>query len=253
MTHGKEIPLKIEVFSDGEDSDFLIHNPKEIKSILSAIGKRRSRAALYYDEGNNFVLSLIIAVDDKGVWIDAAPNEHDNQRIVNSKHLIFVSTHNQAKVQFVTTAICKDNFEGKTALHIPIPKELMRLQRRDYYRLIAKEPNALKCAFSPASAKSAPSMNVTIMDISVGGVGLVCEEHEIELEAGKIYPDCKIELPEVGTLNATLQVKNTFEITGLHGTINRRAGCVFVDPGGQTSMMLHRYVALMQQRTPKDY
>ena len=50
MVKEKEIPLKIEVFSNNEDSEFLIHSKHEIKHILQAINERRSRAALYYNE-----------------------------------------------------------------------------------------------------------------------------------------------------------------------------------------------------------
>lgn len=248
MAREKEIPLKIEVFTDGSESDYLIHSRKEIQSILKTIAQRKTRSALYFDEGHRFILTLVLAVDEEGLWIDDAPSELDRRHILNSKHLVFVSTHNQTKVQFVSATVTEVIFEGHPALYLPLPGKLLRLQRRDYFRLSTPEPNALKCTLRPIPEKAHLTHDVTIMDISIGGVGLVCEEHEIELVPGSVYPDCQIELPGVGTLTASLQVKNTFEITERNGKVRRRAGCVFVKPDGKTTMLLQRYVALMQQQ-----
>jgi c-di-GMP-binding flagellar brake protein YcgR len=89
------------------------------------------------------------------------------------------------------------------------------------------------------------------MDISIGGVALICEESGVELKPGMIYKQCLIELPEIGTLEATIEVKNTFVITDRSGKVNRRAGCVFVKPDGKTCMLLQLYVAQMQRQQAK--
>jgi c-di-GMP-binding flagellar brake protein YcgR len=86
------------------------------------------------------------------------------------------------------------------------------------------------------------------MDISVGGMALVCEQSGVELHPGMVYEHCQIELPGIGSLEATIEVKNTFEITDRNGKVKRRAGCVFVKPDGLTTMLLQRYVAQMQQQ-----
>ena len=58
MVKEKEVPLKIEVFSNNEDSEYLIHSKIEIQNILRTIFERGTRAALYYNEGNSFVLTI---------------------------------------------------------------------------------------------------------------------------------------------------------------------------------------------------
>ncbi|ADE10853.1 flagellar brake protein [Sideroxydans lithotrophicus] len=244
----KEIPLKIEMFSADEENDYLVSNPKEIVSILQTIAQRKSRVALYYNEGNSMVLTMILAVDDHGVWVDAASNPHDNRLIERSKRIIFVTTHNQAKVQFVAGDVVLGTYEDAAAFSLALPRKLLRLQRRDYYRLVTPEHGALKCIIRPVASQAHIQHEVTVMDISIGGVALVCEASGIELQPGMVYEHCQIELPEVGKLEATIEVKNTFEITDRNGKVKRRAGCVFVKPDGKTTMQLQRYVAQMQQR-----
>lgn len=247
-TKAKEIPLKIELFSSDEENDFLIVNPKEILSILHTIAQHKSRVALYYNEGNSMVLTMILAADEHGIWVDAASNPLDNRHIERSNRIIFVSTHNQAKVQFVASSATLGLYENAPAFNFSLPRKLLRLQRRDYFRLITPGPDALKCVISPIPDKAHIQHEITVMDISIGGVALVCEESGVELQPGMMYEHCQIDLPEIGTLEATIEVKNTFEVTDRNGHVKRRAGCVFVKPDGRTSMLLQRYVSQMQQR-----
>jgi flagellar brake protein len=244
----KEIPLKIELFSKDDENEYLISNPKEIVSILQTIAQRKSRVALYYNEGISMVLTLILAADENGVWIDAASNPQDNRLIERSKRIIFVSSHNQAKVQFIATDAMLGTYEEAPAFSLALPLKLLRLQRRDYYRLVTAETGALNCIIRPVADQAHVQQEVTVMDISIGGVALICEQTGVELQPGMVYEHCQIELPEIGTLEAAIEVKNTIEITDRSGKVKRRAGCVFVKLDGKTTMLLQRYVALMQQR-----
>lgn len=244
----KEIPLKIELFSSDQENEFLVTTPKEIISILQTIAQRKSRVALYYNEGNSMVLTMILAADENGVWIDAASNPLDNRHIERSNRIVFVSTHNQAKVQFVASSAILGTYENAPAFLLTLPRKLLRLQRRDYYRLVTPETHALKCVIRPTPDKAHIQHEITVMDISIGGIALVCEASGIELQPGMVYEHCQIELPDVGTVETSIEVKNTFEVTDRNGNIKRRAGCVFIKPSGQATMLLQRYVAQMQQR-----
>ena len=64
--------------------------------------------------------------------------------------------------------------------------------------------------------------------------------------AGETYTDCRIELPGLGTLVATVQVKNLFDVTSPSGNVIKHAGCEFMQLDGKMSMLLQRYVAVMQ-------
>jgi c-di-GMP-binding flagellar brake protein YcgR len=193
------------------------------------------------------VLTMILAADESGLWVDAASNPLDNRHIERSNRIVFVSTHNQAKVQFVASSATMGMFENAPAFQLALPRKLLRLQRRDYYRLVTPETQALKCIIRPIPEQAHIQHEVTVMDISIGGVALVCEATGIELQPGMTYEHCEIELPDIGTVETTIEVKNTFEVTDRNGKIKRRAGCVFVKPSGQTTMLLQRYVAQMQQ------
>jgi c-di-GMP-binding flagellar brake protein YcgR len=250
--HSKEVPLKIEVFANDEENDFILHAPKEILAVLRDIVTHKNRVALYFNDDNSMVLTLLLAVDETGVWVDAAVNPQDNRHIERSSRIVFVSTHNQAKVQWVSSETSQCLFENSAAFFLPLPKKLLRLQRRDFYRLLTREPEALSCIIRPKPDQAHIHQEVTVMDISIGGVALVCKEDSVELQPGMQYQNCEIDLPDIGTISATIEVKNTFEVTARNGVVSRRAGCIFVKPSGETEKMLQRYVAQMQKRVRKN-
>lgn len=243
----KEIPLKIEVFAQDEENDFILHDAREILAVLRDLVQQRNRVALYYDDDSSMVLTLLLAADETGIWVDAAANPLDNRRIERSHRIVFVSTHNMAKVQWVSTETTQGLYQNSAAFFLPLPRKLLRLQRRDYFRLLNTEPDALKCHIRPYAAKKPLHHEVTVMDISIGGIALVCAQDSVELTPGSTYQDCEIELPDVGAVHTGIEVRNVFEVTTRNGEVKRRAGCVFVNPSPEATMMLQRYVAEAQR------
>ncbi len=254
MIKEKEVSLTIEVLSSDKDSEFVIRSKKEIQSILSRIAEQGARVVLYYDGGNNFILTTLLGMDEHGIWLDVGPLPESNQRLAQSKKIVFISSHREVKVQFVVHDIEEVLFENSAAFYLPLPDTLLRLQRRDYFRLPTSVSNPLKCIIpaQPGSPVQSPVRSpipwreVTIMDISGSGVALACAEHDVELQPGMIYPDCLISLPGVGTLTATIQIKNTAKITRHNGVINWRVGCKFIHLNGEMTTLLQRYLAQLQ-------
>lgn len=244
----KEAPLTIEKFYNNEEEKFLIASRKEIQLILHEVVQNKSRAILYFDHGKQFVQTMILGVDLEGIWLDAGPDDALSKPLLNSRDLVLVSLHQQAKIQLENNHVRLATYAGKPAFHMPLPEKLLRLQRRDYFRLaIPADAAPLKCVVPVEGHETATAGEVTIMDISVGGVALVCEEHTVRLQEGQTYPDCRIELPGIGILKVTIQVRNMFELADKQGVATRHAGCEFMNLNGQMSMLLQRYIAQMQR------
>jgi c-di-GMP-binding flagellar brake protein YcgR len=258
MNQKKDVPLKIELFSGGEDSKFSIHSRREILSILKGISQENTRAALYFDDGNDFILTSILKVNEQGLWLDVGSIAASNQHILRSNKIIFISARHQVKVQFVTNRIEHALLDNRAVFYLSLPDTLLRIQRREYFRLTTPALNPLICII-PVSHSSQTdesdlpffSSEVTIMDISGGGVALVCEAHDTELHPGKIYADCKIPLPGVGSISATVKVKNAFEVTLRNGRTSKRAGCEFIQLSGEAATLLQRYVGYLQSEAVK--
>lgn len=249
----KDFPLKFEIFSSEENDKYRLTSKKEIVSILHHIAEKGSRIALYYGGTNDFILTTLLGVDSAGMWLEKSRNNINNQYIANSSKLVFVSSHVQAKIQFTVNHADNVEYQDIPAFYLPLPDNIYRLQRREYYRLMAPANNPLRCTIATGETLGKQPHEFTIMDISCGGVGLTCKETDTELIAGKTYHDCCIDLPEVGRINGTVEVKTLIILSSVSGHIQKRAGCEFKNLDRASNILLQRYVMMMQlsKQTPK--
>jgi len=244
----KETSLTIEQFHDGEESQYLIKSAKEIQLTLRAIAQKKSAAVLYFDHAQRFFKSLLLAVDERGLWLDIGPNAEENKLVLSSDTFTIVTMHQAAKVQFECHQITASSYADRPAFYFPFPAQMVRLQRRNSFRLPVAADTELKCIITSTPSDPALMVSVSIMDISVGGIALVCKGINAPLVAGATISDCYIELPDIGTLTATIRVKTIFDVTSESGVITQQAGCEFVQMDGQMSMLLQRYIGNMQSK-----
>jgi c-di-GMP-binding flagellar brake protein YcgR len=248
-----DIPLKIEILSNGKDDPYRITSVREIEFIFQNIAKSDAHIALYYSEADDFIQTTLLGVDSSGLWLKQDPLKMDNKRIVESKKLIFVSSHLHVKVQFSAEKISATTYQGQPAYFLSLPHSIHRLQRREYYRLITPITDPLLCVIPDTHPEVTEEVleehphQVTIMDISGGGVGLTCTEQDTLLVPGQTYHNCRIDLREIGEFYSTIEVKNLALLSMPNGETVRRAGCEFKNLDGASTIMLQRYVTAMQR------
>jgi flagellar brake protein len=247
----QENSLKIEVLSKERDEKYSISSPKEIKFVMHYIAEKGSRVALYYGNTNDFILTTLLAVDDTGMWLEQSQNDSDNRYVTESNKLTFVSSHFQIKVQFSVSQVHSAMYQGRPAFYLPLPDRLYRLQRREYYRLMTPVTNPLHCVITKEPSPVIKLREFIIMDISCGGVGLTCTETDAELAPGQSYSDCQIELPDLGTIRGTIEVKNLVVLPSKSGNAHKRAGCEFKNLDGASIILLQRYITNMQRTKTK--
>jgi c-di-GMP-binding flagellar brake protein YcgR len=247
----KDIPLKIEIISKEQDDKLRITSPNEIKFVMHYIAEKGNRVALYYGNENDFILTTLLAVDDAGLWLEQSKNEPDKSSVTESSKLIFVSSHLHIKVQFTANKVKSMEYQGRPAFYLPLPDSLYRLQRREYFRLTTPVANPLRCVIADKPSPKKQSREFVIMDVSCGGVGLICMETDTDVTPGQSYLNCQIELPELGSIRATIEVRNLVLLTLQSGVTQRRAGCEFKNLDGAAIILLQRYVTNMQRANSK--
>jgi c-di-GMP-binding flagellar brake protein YcgR len=242
----KDITLKLEVFSSENDDEHCITSTKEIVSILRNIAKKKSRVALYFGGANKFILTTLLAIDAHGLWLEQSTDSTTNEVIAADHNLIVVGTHYNVKIQFSVPHPKLAEYQNYPAFFVPLPDKLFRLQRREYFRLMTPVANPLKCAIPGTNRSHDEAREVTIMDISSSGIALTCEENNTELLPGDCYSECRIELPEFGTITGTIMVKNLAILTDTMGRSYKRAGCELQNLDNSSAILLHRYVLHLQ-------
>jgi len=233
--------------ADGDDaSSFTVSWKKEIVYILRAVMAKTELVSAYFNHGESFILTSIIAVDpDEGlVFLDFGANEETNEKILKSEKIIFVTAHDKVKVQFVSRRIEKVRLDGRDVFRIELPDSLIKLQRRDCYRVTTPIARPLKCI---VLMKGGHKIEMAVADISIGGVGVVLPPADMVVERGMIFNGCNLVLPEIGNIVATMEIRNVFEVTSINGLKTQRAGCQFINLSPNMQSMIQRYIIKVQR------
>ncbi|MBW8077141.1 MAG: hypothetical protein GJU76_03485 [Gallionella sp.] len=243
----KDVTLKVKKFSSDSDEKYRITAAKEIEFVLRNVAVKGSRVALYFGAAKEFILTTLLHVDSHGLWLEQSKNSVTNQQIEADDDLIVVGSHDNVKIQFSAAQPAPVDYQGYPAFFLPLPHTLFRLQRREYFRLMTPVLNPLKCVIPVSDQNIDQPREITIMDISGGGVALTCEENNTELLPGKSYANCRIVLPEFGTISGTIVVRNLAVLTDALGKNYKRAGCELQDMDHPSAGLLHRYVMHLQR------
>jgi c-di-GMP-binding flagellar brake protein YcgR len=244
--------LKIELMQtdDASNDDYMLRSKSEVLTILRSMLKYGTLITVHFNQGQDFLMTslLNIAADGKSLVFDVGSNAEMNKRALASDKLICISNLEKVRIQFVLHGIDLIEYEGRPAFLADVPKALLRLQRRENFRLALPLLQRIKCIIPlKNSAGSMIHMEANILDISGGGIGIIAQSADVELEAGMLIPDCRIELPNVGTILTSLRVRSVFEVTSRNGVRSKRSGCQFIDLSGQMQILIQRYIIKMER------
>ena len=227
-----------------DQSKYLIHSRVGILGILDTLHEAGSLVTAYFGAGNDFLLTSIATVrpDQSEVIMDYGADSAANQRALQARRITFVAAHDRIKIQFVATSVTKVRYGGRDAFGIPIPTELLRLQRREYFRITTPLSRPLKCLIAPQSPAVPGPTEATIIDISCGGVALLDSSEPGNIETGVCFRGCRIILPDAGTVTADILVKSVFDVTLKSGTKHKHVGCEFVGMPERERAVIQRYI-----------
>lgn len=229
-----------------EEDRFTLTSATEIAFLLRGIMKHKSLITAYAGGSNDFVLTSIVEVNPakNTLVFDLGPDEEINRRLLASDRLLFTTSHERVKVKFSSGRATPVSHGRHAAFQVALPQRLVRMQRREFYRVSTSIVNPLKCLIGMGDDSHA---EVTLLDISIGGVALIDQHHAVDLEPGNVFPDCRIALPGQGVLRTGLQVCNTFEITLRSGLACKRSGCRFTDIGESDRGLVQRYITQLER------
>ncbi|MBP6070146.1 MAG: flagellar brake protein [Candidatus Accumulibacter sp.] len=239
--------LAAELMSTDEFSQYLLKSKGEMFAVFRGMVEHVSQITMFFNEGRDMVLTDMIAYGDNGIYLDLGASEEMNRKALEADKLFCVTLLEKVKVQFILRSLRRVERNGGPAFLAPLPDSVLRLQRREYYRMATPIARPLKCAISfPTASGERKTIDAHIGDISGGGLGVISIPLDILLEAG-LQLGCRIELPEVGTVNGTVMVRSVFEMTTRSGSKSQRAGCEFVKLPGPMLTLIQRYIIKVER------
>jgi len=236
----------------GDYSKYQLYARSEILFLLRSLVQKSCLLTAYFDQGNSFLLTSLLAISEDGNWLyfDYGSDKAVNDRALRADKLTFVTLLDRVKIQFSVAGLQQSQgASGRLVFAAHLPETVLRLQRREFYRLSTPIANPLKCLMPvPKPDGSHVSLSATLLDISGGGVGLMAPTEIGHLLAvGTLISNCELNIPEEGTLHTTLCVRNAFNASTRSGQPYIRLGCEYVDMPGTQLTKIQRYITRVER------
>jgi c-di-GMP-binding flagellar brake protein YcgR len=228
--------------------DFEVGSRREIIALLRAISDKKQEVRVAARDGGAVYTTSILEVDgDAGTVLVDRPLDPDYERSLLAGEVSFETSLDKIRIFFNADQLHASLHGGKPALRMPVPASLIRLQRREYYRMATPLTNPVRVTIPMPDELGGGQAMFPLADISVGGIAILDNRFLLGDTIGRDYPECRIELPDLGNITTGLQIRNSHDITLLNNNPNRRLGCQFTDMGRGAAAAVQRYITKLER------
>ncbi len=241
---------RIELIHAEDEAKYLLRDSREILAILKNIVAARALVSARLAPGRESYLSALIEADerDEGLLLDASADPAQNERILRADALDCVTQLDKVRIQFILKRPRLVEEGGSPGFRCDLPDSLLRLQRREFYRLQTPIAHAVTCTLAlPQADGTRRNTELRILDISGGGVAVAVPPMGVGFEPGTEFPHSLLNLPDVPPIQSRLIVRNLFRITSRSGADLLRAGCEFADLPRGAEDAIQRYILKVER------
>jgi c-di-GMP-binding flagellar brake protein YcgR len=230
--------------SDALLANCTVHSRTEILFLMRSIMQRRLLVNLDMPSTRQIIVTSVIAVNESNntVILDSARGDALNHELMAGKTAEFITHLEGVSISFSSGAVSLVEYEKLPALRIALPKSLVRLQRREHFRVQLPIANPVKCIVPSLAEGDREPITTHIVDIGCGGVAIAERSGRLGSETGQILSNCRLLLPDTEPVTTSLEVCNSAQIRLQNGAFQTRLGCKFIDLPHAMASSLQRFV-----------
>ncbi|ATE59430.1 flagellar brake protein [Thauera sinica] len=240
---GHDEPERIQPLPTEGLDRYLLHGRRQVRQLLQALIDAHALVSVHLPPGRESFLSALVSLsgDEESLYLDACIDEGTNRRATLADKLMCVTQLDRIRIQFSIEAATLVSLDGRTALLAPVPGQMLRLQRRETYRLQVPLSHEARCAIPRPG--DAGSLSVRIIDIGAGGIAFHAAPDALpRLEPAAELPGCLLLLPDLDPITATLEVRNVNPQRNRSGIETLRVGCRFAALPRGADTAIQRYI-----------
>jgi len=232
--------MKSEPRDADETSRFRVRHGGEVDSILRGLIASKALVTMQTADGREFLVTTIVSMDSEmgRLLLGCGDTPEKNDALLQSPSVSFSTFHERIRVQFKSADLELVTIDGRPHFGIPIPTELMRFQRREFFRLPTSLTNPIKCLIPTPRG----DIDAAVVDISVGGIGILAYEQDTQVASGEVYHGCRLTMPDGGVFLVSLAVRSTYDVALKNGVLSHRAGCQFINLPTSIESEIQRYI-----------
>lgn len=235
------IPLTNNLQS-GNWHKFSITSRREIQALLRNICEQKTLILILVG-GRPVTWITAVSCDGVTLILDRAPSSEQNLNILNAGAVSFETSLDNIRIVFDSSQIREIDSQGVVEFAIDLPDRILRLQRREFYRVATPVIYPVLVCIPILKGADGGSITFTLADISCGGICLWDHQLALGTCVGRVYAQCRIDLPDIGVVTTGLQVRTSTTTILLNDRTSSRVGCQFVGMSSGHLSMVQRYVS----------
>lgn len=226
---------------------FTTTSASDIIHHLRALVSSGETVTIFSNHGRSFIISRVLGVDQKSfcLYFSQSGNSEANRQLLKSERTVFACSPGGVKTQFLLEDVTAVEYDGQMAFMAPLPNEVTKLQRREFFRIQLPSTTPVSCTLYDYQGGAAITLQV--YDISLGGLSLVINARIPGFGIGTIYNRCELDLREYGVIPLVLKVRNQLVARSTSGAEQRRVGAEFVDLDSRAQTLVQRYIAQLER------
>nr|MBL8411643.1 flagellar brake protein [Dechloromonas sp.] len=197
-------------------------------------------------DGDFFLTTLLAVQPERNLLIfDCSGSMESNRRLLQSQRNVFVARPGGIHVQFATGPAQEVIYGGAKAFATALPKFVVRLQRRESFRVVT--PRVRPLAFF-GRLPNGGLLNLPVHDLSVTGLGLIGSMLPDGLVNGLVLPNCHFALPEdEHDLLFSATIRHLTELESRSGIRQWQVGLQFNDLPAAAQNRVQRYIDKLER------
>jgi c-di-GMP-binding flagellar brake protein YcgR len=237
-------PPPIELARDDGLEKFMLRGKRQIAQLLQELIDNRCLISAHTGGGHSF-MTAVLRVDEERerIVLDASPDADSNRRALAAERVQCVTLLNHIRIQFALSGLSSGQEQSHPALTAPIPKEMLRLQRREFFRLKVPLAHEVTCLLQAEDLARKPvQVSVRVIDIGGGGIAITMAPNAAELVIGGELPACRLNLPDGEPIELKLEVRNISRQIQRNGVETLRVGLRFAALPRTAEARVQRYI-----------
>ena len=229
-----------------DNSEFAIHNRKEIVFILNELAKERAAINLDTQEGVGLLTSVLkVSSEGNYVQLNVSPDNRINDKIINSKKVNF-SAQKRVKVCWHSPHLQRVSLPDSDAFSMALPSVIERIQRREYFRLSTPQGRGALICKIPDEQNI---IEANIVDMSAGGVRVSIKGNlPANFSHGTQLAGCSIALPGVGIIPVGVRICRVWDSINTSNCMESSGvGMEFVNLSRGAGNAVQRYMIELEQ------
>jgi c-di-GMP-binding flagellar brake protein YcgR len=197
---------------------------------------------VYFNGGRDFLLTTLLEARSDGFIFDPSGDLKANMRLPASRTSVFVARLNGIRVQFSVKQAHPFSWGGSDAFLAPLPERVVRLQRRESYRILLPVAKPLMVKFY--SADGLIMADWASHDLGVTGLGISVPRMpriQVDEEIARV----KLPLTKQHVVECAAIVRHVTPL-GERTRAQYRVGVSFSNLPPATGVMIQRYITRIE-------